>query len=357
MIFKKVVIYFFSGTGNAKNVAFWIADEFKNSQIAVEIFDISKIDKIKISIPEENSLIGFCSPTHGFHFPEIMRNFIHNFPKVSNCAAFIVNTRGGLRIGRIFTPGLSGLVHYWSSLRLILKGFKIIGLLPVDLPSNWLFLHPTVRKKGIFLIYQHAEPKVRKFANKIIAGKRVYRALYDIIQDSIAALISIGYILIGQYFLAKSFISTSACDDCGLCEKNCPVSAIKKVNNRMFWTYKCESCMKCMNECPQKAIEIAHGFVILVGIITSIVLGFAINQLLSIQAFEDWQWLENKTIRFTFWSVLSIPILFFSYRITHRLMKYKFFEFIVKYTSFSKYRFWGRYKPKSSIISKAETSA
>ena len=283
-----------------------------------------------------------------------MRNFIRRFPKVKNCSAFVVNTRGGLRIWKIFTPGLSGLLHYWSSIRLILKGFKIVGLFPVDLPSNWLFLHPTVRKKGISLIYEHAEAKVRRFAKKIIIGKHVYRALYDIIQDSLVFIISIGYILIGQYFLAKSFISTSACDDCGLCEKNCPVSAIKKVNGRMFWTFKCESCMKCMNECPQRAIEIAHGFILVVGVITSIILGFVINQILSIPAFEEWQWLQNKTIRFAIWSVLSIPILFFSYRITHYLMKYKFFEILVKYTSFTKYKFWGRYKPKFIISSKSD---
>ncbi len=345
MKYKKLVIYYFSGTGNAKNTASWIGDEAKRKGIDIEIINIALIDYRKLQKPADNTLVGFCSPTHGFHFPEIMRKFIYNFPKVNNCDAFILNTRAGIRIRNLFLPGLSGILHYWVSVLLMMKGFAITGLFPVDLPSNWISIHPSFRKKGTDLIYQHIEPKVRKFAADILNGNKRFRALYDIIQDLLVSPVAIGYIFCGRYFFAKSFIASHDCDDCGLCLKSCPVKAIKKIDGRMFWTHKCESCMKCMNTCPKRAIETAHGFITLACIITSVGMGSVINTVLSVPDYSNWHWLQNGSIKFLIWSTVVLPILFLSYRFMHRLLKYKFFERLVVYTSLTKFRFWGRYKP------------
>ena len=80
-----------------KNTAFWIADEAKIKGLDIDIINIDKVRSENISRPQENTLIGFIAPTHGFHFPDIMRKFIRRFPKVGNCSAFVVNTRAGLR--------------------------------------------------------------------------------------------------------------------------------------------------------------------------------------------------------------------------------------------------------------------
>jgi len=69
---NKIIVYYFAGTGNAKNSALWIKDEVEKIGREVEIFDIAKIDITAIPIPEEGTIVGFISPTHGFHFPEIM---------------------------------------------------------------------------------------------------------------------------------------------------------------------------------------------------------------------------------------------------------------------------------------------
>ena len=350
MKYKQVIIYYFSGTGNAKNTAFWIADEAKIKGLNTDIINIDKIDNENLSQPQENTLIGFIGPTHGFHFPEIMRKFIRHFPKVKNCNAFVMNTRAGLRLGKVFIPGLSGILHYWSSLILRSKGFGVIGLKAVDLPSNWLSLHPAVRKKGIELIYQHIEPKVRRFALKILDGKKSYRVFYDIIQDIIISPIAILYIFFAKYFFAKSFITSSDCDMCGLCEKSCPVHAIKQVDSRMFWTYKCESCMRCMSNCPQKCIETAHGFIIVIWFLTSLFVGYVISYLSNHQFFENWQWLQNENIKTLIVSFAIFPFLFIGYRLMHWLMRFKLFERIFVLSSLTKYNFWGRYKAPNKRI-------
>lgn len=350
MKFNKVVIYYFSGTGNAENTALWVCDEVKKAGIEVKIFNIAKINNQEISKPEKNILIGFISPTHGFHFPEIMRKFIKKFPKSNNCSAFIMNTRAGTRIGNKIIGGLSGVLHYWSSIILIRKDYKIVGLMPVDLPSNWISLHPAIKKIGTELIYKRVEPKVRQFAKEIINGKRNYKALFDIIQDIIISPISVLYILFGKYFFAKSFIASSDCDMCGLCEKTCPVQAIKQVDGRLFWTYKCESCMKCMNDCPLKAIETAHGFIIVIWLLTSLFVRYVISYLLNHQFFENEQWLQNENIKTLIVSFAIFPVLFIGYRLMHWLMRFKLFERIFVLSSLTKFKFWGRYKSPNKRI-------
>jgi len=344
MKFEKLLIYYFSGTGNAKNTALWVADEARKAGLTAELFNIAKLNSQEITKPSKNTLIGFISPTHGFHFPAIMRKFIKTFPKSDNYSAFIINTRAGIRIGNKTIGGLSGALHYWSSIVLILKGYKIVGLFPVDLPSNWISLHPAIRKDGVELIYKSVEPKVRKFSKDIINNKKNYRALYDIIQDIIISPISILYLFFAQYFFAKSFIASSACDNCRICENVCPVKAIKQVNNRMYWTYKCESCMKCVGECPKKAIQTAHGFIFITCLLTSLSIGFLITQLLNYQFFEDYLWLQNKYIITLINSFAIFPFLFIGYRLMHYSMKFRFFERIFVLSSLTRFKFWGRYK-------------
>jgi ferredoxin/flavodoxin len=351
-VYDSILIYYFSGTGNAKKTALWIKDEAKKIELEIKLFNIAKIDIQKIQKPTDNTLIGFISPTHGFHFPEIMRKFIKKFPKSNSCNVFVMNTRAGTRIGNKTINGLSGVLHYWSSIILNRKGYKIVGLFPIDLPSNWISIHPAISKKGTELIFKTVEPKVRQFAKEILNGKRNYKALsiYNIIQDIIISPISILYIWFGKYFFSKSFIASSDCDMCGICEKTCPVQAIKQVDSRMFWTYKCESCMKCMNNCPQKAIETAHGFIIVLWIFTSFFVGYVISQLLNFPYFENWQLLQNENIKTLIVSLAIFPFLFIGYRIMHWLMRVKIFERFFVLTSLTKYKFWGRYKIPKKII-------
>lgn len=345
-IYDRLIIYYFSGTGNAYNTALYISDEAKTSGIHVEIFNISNMERV--DIPNENSLVGFISPTHGFHFPEITRKFIKQFPTSNNCSAFVVNTRAGTRIGNKTIVGLSGVLHYWSFFYLKRKGFKIVGLFPVDLPSNWISIHPAFRKSGTEIIYQNAEPKIKKFAKKIIEGGTNFRAVYDLIQDILVSPISVLYILFGKYFFAKSFIASSKCNNCNRCIDNCPIHAIKEIDGRKYWTLKCESCMQCMNDCPQKSIETAHGFMLLTFGATSLFLWYIINLLLTILPFDSWKWLQDRNIQFWMKSFLIIPFLFAGYRVMHWLLRFTIFERFFVFTSLTQYKFWGRYKsPKT----------
>jgi ferredoxin len=348
MDMKKITncqIYFFSGTGNAKHTAQWMQLEAQKQDIPCELIDIGQMEDRKHVTVRDDSMIGFVAPTHGFNFPPIMFHFILRFPRAKSNPVFIMNTRAGMKAGKLFLPGLSGLAQYFTALILLIKGYKIKAMYPVDLPSNWISLHPALKESVVESIYERQNKKVSNFGRQVFEGKTNFKALLDLVQDLIISPIALGYYLIGRFVLAKSFIASSHCNNCGICIKQCPIKAIKKMDNRMYWTYRCESCMHCMNSCPRRAIETAHGYFAAVIIFVNSFFLYHFYQTFSVDAF-----LSQYTTGFLkqlITSILSSGIfliwMVLTYYVMHYLLRFKWFERLIVFTSLTHFRFWRRY--------------
>jgi ferredoxin/flavodoxin len=342
---QNLKFFYFSGTGNSKRVMNWFCQHAQSKGHIVDSIDISQPQETVI-ILENEDIIGFISPTHGFNFPPIMLNFLFRFPKAQfHNKVFIMNTRGGMKMWKIFLPGYSGIALWLASFILILKGYKVVGLRSIDLPSNWQSLHPAQGKVVVNSMFQHYESHVKQFADKILAGKHVFKPsmILSFFIDIPVLPITMGYYFIGRFILAKTFMASSNCDNCGLCLKNCPIKAISLVNNRPFWSYKCESCMRCMDNCPKRAIEAAHGFLIVVLLLSSVLLSLLYFIIPSLKFLEG-DALIISVLRLIVKSGICLSFIFLSYRIVHYLKKFKWFDVLVTYTSFSKLWFWKRYK-------------
>ena len=343
-------IFFFSGTGNAKNVAGWMNDHANEKGILSKSIDISKMDK-RIIKPEPDELIGIIAPTHGFNYPPVVINFIFRFPRTKfRNKIFLVNTRAGMKLSKLFLPGLSGIALLLAAVTLRIKGYRIVGMRSIDLPSNWISLHPGLREKVVSSMHERCKRISVTFIEKMINNKKNYRALYALPIDLLISPIAIGYYFIGRFVLAKTFYASSSCNNCGLCIKQCPVKAIRLVDNRPYWSYRCESCMKCMNTCPLRSIETAHGF--LFG--SMIFLNSAVFTIVYKYFSDSWHFnitgdsFINSMARVTFESLIIFFFLILSYRIVHYLRRFKIFEWVMVYTSLTKFKFWRRYKsPKN----------
>ena len=159
----------------------------------------------------KDTLIGFCYPTHGFNAPPIVLKFIRKFNKGTS-DIFLLNTRAGMKLFKLFTPGLSGIALLLPALILKLKGYKIRAYRPIDLPSNWISLHPGLRKKVVDSIFNRCKRIVDSFSEKILSRKRVYRGLLDLPIDLAISPIALGYYFYGRFGIAKTFfpLNTSA---------------------------------------------------------------------------------------------------------------------------------------------------
>ncbi|MFZ4740728.1 MAG: EFR1 family ferrodoxin [Bacteroidales bacterium] len=334
--YQKIQIYCFSGTGNSRNVAVWLTQVAKDMNIESQIINIAQIDRISIAPPEAGSLFVFISPIHGFNYPPIMLHFIMRFPKGKN-KVVLMNTRAGMLIGKYITPGLTGIAFYLSAIILIIKGFSIKAILPVDMPSNWISIHPGLNHQTVKYLHERNKERVTVFAQKILSGKSNFKALIEV-YDILITPIAFGYYFLGRFFLAKTYYASKDCTNCNICLKACPVKAIIKVDNRPFWTLNCESCMKCMGNCPEKAIETGHGFVIAYSLIFSMIILVVFYKYFDLYVFH----LENAIIKMLVESILFIALNTLWYRIIHYLMRFKIVERIIVFTSFTKYKWWGR---------------
>ena len=344
MDFKKYTdctIYYFSGTGNAKNVAVWISEVCLSQNIPTIIYSIAEKQRRQIEKPNPQTLIIIISPVHGFNYPPITLHFIAHFPKGGN-PIILMNTRAGMKIGKWITPGLSGISFYFSAGILKLKGYSIIGLIPVDMPSNWLSLHPALNKSTTNYLHTQNKIRVTQKIQKILLGKKDFTSCREIIQDILISPISVLYYCIGRFFIAKTFYASSKCNNCGICITNCPIQAIERVQNRPFWTFNCESCMQCMNNCPTKAIETHHALVAIILILNSSIITVFVFKFFAENLFS----LETTPLKFIVSPILMLTLTAILYRMFHYLLRFRWFERIIVFTSLTSYKFWGRYKAK-----------
>ena len=332
---NSIKFFYFSGTGNAKQIAIWLSELAAEKGVDCPLFDIAKTDVRSIDYVSSEDLVIIIAPIHGFNYPKIALNFIRRFPKGKN-RVVLMCTDGGIKIGRIITPGLSGVAFMLSSAILWKKGYKIAGHICFDMPTNWISLHPAMREKSVKFVYEKIHTKVNIHFEKIYAGKNDFSALKRIVADIIVSPIAFGYLFWGRFFMSKTLYASHKCNNCNLCVKECPTKAIKIVAQRPFWTLKCESCLKCMNICPTLAIEAAHGLVALV--FYAWIAGSAILIGLLPDLFHHW------LIEFLICDVfLFFGSLFLLYRFQHLLLKNRIIAKIISFTSLTRYKFWGRY--------------
>jgi ferredoxin len=339
-------MFYFSGTGNARNAARWMADVWRERHRHAEVIDLAEGGAGAVHV-DPGDEVGLASPTHGFNFPPITLAFLFAFPRApSRNPVFIINTRAGVRLFGVCLPGLSGVAQLLAALVFLLKGYRVVGMRPIDLPSNWISLHPGLGRENIRVIYERCEAVTRRYANCLLDGRRDLRALCDIPQDLLIARIALGYYLAGRFLFAKSFIASAACDACGACITQCPVKAVRLVAGRPFWSHRCESCMRCMNHCPRRAIETAHGFVAGFLVLLNVLLaGLVYPALRPVTSFVPASGAFATLARFVFETALMLAALVVFYRLLHRGLRVRVIERLAVLTSLTHFSFWRRYRP------------
>ncbi len=336
-------MYCFSGTGNALTTGRWLADRARRKHIPSEIIPIDRFKRPVIAPAGKDILLGFLYPTHGFNLPWYMLKFMLAFPR-GHGHIFCLNTFGGTKLGRFHLPGLSGLALILPALLFFLKGYRVRGLVSINLPSNWISVHPGLTPSAVASLAEHCRSKTFRFAEKLLSRRRSYRGLISLPFDLAVSPVALGYFFVGRFWLAKMYMANSKCNGCGICEKNCPVDALVMKENRPFWTFRCESCMRCLNICPPKAIQVSHLFTAitafcLYGLLFPLILFFALSYNEKLGFFLRSDSMSIGMLR----AWLFIGIMFLAYRLIQRLAKFRLINFIFAGLSLTRLPFWRRY--------------
>lgn len=346
--YKTLNIWYFSGTGNARFAAETIARNTMEEGIEANVFNLAD-KKETVLAPDMKTLVGFCFPTHGFNAPPIVLKFLWNFPR-GKSNVFLLNTRAGLKLSKLHVPGIGGLALWITALILLFKGYRLIGFRPLDMPSNWISLHPGVRKTVKESIHNHCSQTLKKFTSRILQGKWVFNGLLWIPIDILVSPIAVAYYFIGRFALAKSFFANTSCNNCNLCIDECPVNAIIEKDGRPFWTFDCESCMHCMNVCPHRAIETAHSYIIPLWYLAWSLVPYWIMKGMLNYGYISPEF-YNQYTDLIFYGIMipvGFALIFYGYTILHWLLGFKTINKIISYTSLTHYSWWRRYIIKQS---------
>jgi len=363
-MYKKVIFHYYSGTGNSFTIAKHMIDIAKKTGAVTSIVPVEKYEdeSLKISLQKnenKTTLLGFFMPTHGFTAPWKFFKHVLGLPKGNGTNVIVTATRAGLKFGKLYVPGISGSGTYITTLILRLKGYKPRGITSIDMPSNWMSLHPAQKIKSQKAIIKRGILKAENFINIILEGKTVWLTrtnIFEFIWTITLTWISLAYFLYGRFVLSKLFFANYKCTSCRICALHCPTGSIKmigKKNPLPYWKYSCESCMRCMGFCPTKAIETGHSwgallyligsipaFIVFLNYINGILTPFlGISTPLIVTAIRWFIWLMAIFASYhLFHFLLRVPIInrFFSWTtLTHFYRRYHVPE--LRITEFKKY--------------------
>ncbi len=253
-------LYVFTGTGNTLQVARWIQQHAAEAGVPVSI-TLLPVPSSAGSASVTHG-IGLLTPAHGFTATWAMLQFAWSLPVGRGRSAFCAATRAGSRIWGWYLPGFEGTACLLLAVILWLKGYKVLGFAGFDMPSNWTALHAGYRPAAVDALEVRARPHVYRFTDRLLSGQRHYNVIPPLL-GLLVAQISLLYLLVGRFVLAKLFYADHRCNGCRRCVKACPFQAIRMVSGRPFWTVSCESCMRCMTECPQLSVQASHPWAVL----------------------------------------------------------------------------------------------
>ncbi len=256
----RLLILFFSGTGNTQFVAEYLRDRVLES-CAHERLEVvlSALEWSTPDITEHYDLVCIGFPVYEGRAPRIVREHIDRFPEVSNKGAFVFNTKG-LAQGR---------ANRSIARMLEKKGFRPLGSASLVMPASdgiSMFMKKDSKKFQEFLQRDFKSlPKADALAARIsgavqhlVSGRSVTTLARD------AAFTPIGFLLTGFFRLlysafgesaARKLRATERCSACGLCARFCPTQNISIADGEVAFDDACVFCLRCVNNCPEEAVQ------------------------------------------------------------------------------------------------------
>lgn len=238
---QKVVVYYFSGTGNTQIIANKIVDTFKSRGFTASLVNIETVKEVNI---DDGDLIGLGFPVAGFTTYPIIFNFLEKIEKVNGNPVFAFDTMGGSSFWGIM-----------GRLKDILdnKGFRTIGFREFRMPLNIFFeFNKKMEKKRLADSNKRAED----FVNQLIAGNTTWRKTP--ILSGLMPFISHKLFKITEYKWHQKYfkmkVNSTKCTACGVCAAKCPVGNIS-IEDKAKINDHCLYCFRCVGICPQSAIS------------------------------------------------------------------------------------------------------
>ena len=234
------MIYYFSGTGNSREIAERIAKATKDYAVGITY----SLDYI----PESTKSLGFVFPVYAWGIPKIMIDFVQQL-QISQIPPYVF---------MVCTCGDDiGLTHQEFIKLLQKKHLRVDAIWSVIMPNTYISLPgfdidtTSVAKQKIVA----AQERVLEICDKINQQERhivdVKLGDYPWLKSKVLRPL-FNVLLTGD----KQFSVNKDCIHCGICANVCPKCNINySSDGRPYWNGDCADCLACYHSCPQHAIN------------------------------------------------------------------------------------------------------
>lgn len=234
------MIFCFSATGNSKYVADHIAAATGDKTISIT--DCCKGDSF--SFDEAGKTVGIVSPTYAWGLPVIVREFLQKLTLSTKPDYLWFAATYGT------TPGQTG---RFAEDILNANGLSVSAKFSVKMPDTWTPIYDLSDKSKVQRINEAAEPQIDR-----IIGAIQNRTCGDFMENKTPLLLAKAFYGLEYDSMRRTshFTVEDTCIGCGLCARNCPVSAIELREKRPVWVKdECVMCLRCLHHCPKFAIQ------------------------------------------------------------------------------------------------------
>ena len=234
------MIIYFTGTGNSKFVAEYLADKLEDDMLSFN--NIIKNNEKLVCTSEKPYII--ISPIYAWRFPCEIENILKKSELKGNKIVYCVATMGensgnaDIYLEKIFTD----------------KGMNFTGFIGVPMQNNYLLMEIMPDNTTVLSRFSEIIAKLDTIINKIRCDEKLCKEDKTPMPALMSGFVNWGF---NKFMLKNQKYSVDEkCILCGKCIEKCPINNIIIQNNEIIFENKCMACFACLHNCPMQAINI-----------------------------------------------------------------------------------------------------
>ena len=236
----ETTIYYFTGTGNSLKVA----RDLSKNLYDCELIPIAKVWQNDRIVSSSES-VGFIFPLYAWGVPRIIHDFVNKIELGNAHYIFAVVTRSG---------DINGIPLIQIDTILRIKSKSLSSGFFIKMPNNYILDEEVFSELEQKETFEKARKQIQDITQVIKENKKTFEL--DVSERRKRTIEKMNKAFHkGVNESDRFFYADKNCNNCGICERVCPINNLILVEGKPQWQHKCQQCLACINYCPEEAIQ------------------------------------------------------------------------------------------------------